>query len=176
MPAPDAWALHVELAQQGLEEVPAEGPALLEILPEPLALLRLSRGVPECVRQAARNGDVCTVVQEPGAATAWVPQKVLGDLARAKAEGADPRPGAWRALRATATVSAAKAARSGGVVAPLLALKGLAQVISVGAEVLLVPQAELAKAASRLLRAGHGLWPSSALISTSQENGTRDKD
>ncbi|CAK0815995.1 unnamed protein product, partial [Prorocentrum cordatum] len=97
------WRAHVELALEAVPEPQQPpGPCCLEAHPEPVSLLRLERGIPQCVRGAARNGHFCAVVQEPGAATAWVPRKLLPPPAELKdtdhATEAEPG-GGWCALR-----------------------------------------------------------------------------
>eukprot|EP00406_Dinophysis_acuminata_P011683 CAMPEP_0179227854 /NCGR_PEP_ID=MMETSP0797-20121207/9528_1 /TAXON_ID=47934 /ORGANISM="Dinophysis acuminata, Strain DAEP01" /LENGTH=460 /DNA_ID=CAMNT_0020934895 /DNA_START=1 /DNA_END=1380 /DNA_ORIENTATION=- len=179
-PSDSAWQRHVELALEPAPEPeqPA-GAVCLEALPDTIALLRLGRGVPDCVEDAARGGQFCAVVQEPDAATAWLPRRLLPRRAELVdedgAEEVEPGVG-WCAIRVIHPAGAAAAgtgkAAAGqgareytGTASALCAL--LAEVSistrflsSFGTEVLLVPEDLLPEAAAALVADGHALWPS----------------
>ena len=175
-PGASVWQQHVGLALELIPE-PANtaGAVCLEAVPEPIAQLRLSRGVPECVREAARSGSFCTVVQEPGAATAWVPRRALPrDAALAEEDGVDEvEPGkGWCAIRigrpgsGRSGLKVPAAPGSAGALCGLLAeAKIEARLMSAfNAEVLLVRDKALSRLASALVGGGHAVWPASVVM------------
>jgi len=171
MPAEQGWRRHVELATAVAPDPQQPvGAVCLEALPEPLALLRLQRGVPECVRSASRRGHFTSVVQEPSHATAWVPRSLLprpAELAdREGAEEAEPGVG-WAALcigrpgSGTAGLKVPAAPGTAGTLSALLAEVplGCKLLSSTGTEVLLLREANLCMATAALVTQGHALWP-----------------
>ncbi|CAE7784967.1 unnamed protein product, partial [Symbiodinium pilosum] len=164
-PTASAWATHVELAHEVAGEPLKPGKALgLEVLPDPIGLLRLNRGVPDCVRAAARSDEFCTVVQEPGAATAWVPRRVFSKEL-VQSEGAEEvTPGqSWCALRIEARTPSSFSL-AGPLFKTLAAGSIRARLLSVlGPEVILIPESELPAAVALLVQEGHALWPTGRL-------------
>ncbi|CAE7699789.1 unnamed protein product, partial [Symbiodinium microadriaticum] len=146
------------------EPLKSGAPLGLEALPDPIGLLRLNRGVPDCVRAAARSDEFCTVVQEPGAATAWVPRRVFSKEL-VQSEGAEEVvPGqSWCALRleprSRSSVSLAALFQT------LSAASLRARLLSAGPEVILIPEADLSTAVALLVQDGHALWPSTRISS-----------
>lgn len=171
-PNDSAWRTHVELAlEPAAEPEHSIGAVCLEALPDTIALLRLGRGVPDCVEDAARSGQFCAVVQEPDAATAWLPRRLLPRRAElADEDGAEEvEPGVgWCAIRVAnpATSKSSQADTSDtGTASALCAL--LAEVSistrflsTFGTEVLFIPEDLLPEAAATLVADGHALWPS----------------
>eukprot|EP00927_Polykrikos_kofoidii_P035382 TRINITY_DN29957_c0_g1_i1.p1 TRINITY_DN29957_c0_g1~~TRINITY_DN29957_c0_g1_i1.p1 ORF type:complete len:1033 (+),score=179.41 TRINITY_DN29957_c0_g1_i1:187-3099(+) len=143
--------------------------------------------MPECVGGAARGGHFCAVVQEPDAATAWVPRKLLPSKEElANQDGAEEvEPGAdWCAVRICVTGSGKDGLKTSvppGVACELLSQ--ISQAVSCvrllspfGSEVVLVPQRRLAEAAKVLVGIGHAMWPSSRICETSPWDDASCKD
>eukprot|EP00928_Gymnodinium_smaydae_P061293 TRINITY_DN45408_c0_g1_i1.p1 TRINITY_DN45408_c0_g1~~TRINITY_DN45408_c0_g1_i1.p1 ORF type:complete len:907 (+),score=145.48 TRINITY_DN45408_c0_g1_i1:145-2865(+) len=170
---PPSWRLLADLASELPPETSAPSDAVcLEALPDSIALLRLGSGMPECVRSAARSGQFCVVVQEPAAASAWVPRRLLPRADElTKRDGAvEQVPGMdWCALR----IGRCGAGRDGiktfadqgvaaAVCSQIATVVGDARLLSpFGMEVILVPEVHLPRAVEALVRCGHAVWPCS---------------
>lgn len=137
----------------------------LEAVLGTIAHLRLSRGVPECVRGALATGHFCTVVQEPGGATAWVPRSVLSQHADGMEDMDQGRD--WCALRVGRWGSSKNGLRelappgTANVLCTLLTEASIhvRLVSAFGAEMLLVREEQLPDAAAVLADRGHALCP-----------------
>eukprot|EP00927_Polykrikos_kofoidii_P067006 TRINITY_DN62558_c0_g1_i1.p1 TRINITY_DN62558_c0_g1~~TRINITY_DN62558_c0_g1_i1.p1 ORF type:complete len:1194 (-),score=216.85 TRINITY_DN62558_c0_g1_i1:85-3360(-) len=131
--------------------------------------------MPECVGGAARGGHFCAVVQEPNAATAWVPKHLLPTkeelIHQDGAEEVDPA-SAWCPVRIGLPGSGrdglkvpAGPSSAARVLEQLSrAVNGVRLLSPFGTEVLLVPERSLAKAANVLVGFGHAIWPSTRVI------------
>eukprot|EP00933_Yihiella_yeosuensis_P039771 TRINITY_DN3391_c0_g1_i1.p1 TRINITY_DN3391_c0_g1~~TRINITY_DN3391_c0_g1_i1.p1 ORF type:complete len:740 (+),score=245.57 TRINITY_DN3391_c0_g1_i1:103-2322(+) len=171
-PFASSWQALVELALEALPGPPAKlTPQILEALPDPIVWLRLKRGVPECVRGAAGSGNICVIVQEPSAATAWVPRHALP--LNLESEGTEEMyPGQdWCALKILSHDAQNEQISVGSQLSSLL---GAAEVKCLllsahGVEILLIPESLLSTAAATLVSKGHAIVANTKLCSLAQE-------
>jgi len=176
-----AWAAHVDLATQvrPVVQTPLHS-VLLEAIPDTIAHLRLSRGVPESVRAAAKSGQFCTVVQEPGAATAWVSKRALQQAARGGDDGVEDldQGKGWCAFRLAkaAGLKGPVPFGAGHLLYSQLAEANIAvRVLSAfGSELLFVPEASIQAAAVALLAHNHAIWPIDRVARPMKDHPTSD--
>lgn len=186
-PSFSKWRMHAELALEIAPEPPQQsgGGVCLEAMPETLALLRLGKGVPDCVRAASRDNQFTAVVQEPAAATALVPRNLLPRPAElANRDGAEEcKPGVgWSALCIGRPGSGrnglklpAAAGQAGELCALLADASVSAKVLSAtGTEVLLIPEESLPAAAATFVSHGHAIWSSTRVCDQRPWETARD--
>lgn len=163
-----AWRVLVDAAHQTVPELASPPKSVcLEVLPDAVLQLRLSRGVPDCVKQAATSGQFCSVVQEPDMAGAWVPRTLLQRAS--KLDGVEEvEPGvAWCALcissrgsKGEAPLPASLSGAAGAICASLAKVQVSARLSVLGGQpVLLVREDQMRAAADHLIQKGNAVLP-----------------
>mmetsp|Transcript_53677 Transcript_53677/g.117514 ORF Transcript_53677/g.117514 Transcript_53677/m.117514 type:complete len:590 (-) Transcript_53677:10-1779(-) len=169
------WAAHLarslDVRDPLDEDEIREEPLCLEVVEDRLVRLRLKSGVPEMVRKAYSNGQLCVVLQEPAGASVLVPKSLLPPSEDWEDYGLeDLNPGqSWLVLK----VGRGDSGRSGlampgpeGAAASMvfaLTSAGIAarMVTIFGVELILVQDGSAAEAAQLLMDRSHALFPSS---------------
>jgi len=179
--------MHVERALEPVPEPQRQDGALcFEASKESIAFLRLLRGVPECIRNAAKKGQFCAVVQEPGAATAWVPRALLPKQPElSDKDGAEEVESGfgWCAMlmgRSSSGKGGLNVPAEPGAAAKICALMAEASVnvrllTAFDVDVLLVSEKALPQAAAMLVNGGHAVWPSTRVCNPSPWEEIREK-